>query len=161
MYFYKDLSAIRNIVDQTSLNNDLYLPVGLYLYFLDFFKNKNGLSRSLFFNFPEGDKRKGLEILKRCSSSSNEIISTEADYFLMKLYSTAEKDYETALIYSNNLTQKYPGNFIFSLERLQLLKILNDNKYLTLKSELQNEIKLNHLISEQQRCHLLLQLGKI
>lgn len=94
--------------------NAFYLTSGLYNYFMNKAVSEYPLLKPFLFMFEKGNKSTGLEYLKLLSNLDDNILKTESNYFLMKIYYEMESDKLTALSYSNSLKNEYPNNFIFN-----------------------------------------------
>jgi hypothetical protein len=160
--FYKSVDYIEKCIDLPDKDEKLYLVVGLYLYFVDYIENEHFLVSALFFSFPKGDKTKGLKYLEDCSASNNEMIRTEANYFLMKIYTNTEKDYSKAYLKAQILTQLHPKNLVYSLEQLKLLLVLkNSGEAQVFQNNLIEEIHDAENINSIQKNHFILQIQEI
>jgi len=60
------------------------------------------------------DKTYSVEQLKKLTRSKNNIVRTESNYFLMKIYFDYEQDFQSAEKYARTLVTDYPQNYIFS-----------------------------------------------
>jgi hypothetical protein len=95
--------------------------------------------------FPDGDLKKGIELLKAASESVDIPLSTEGHYFLMKLY-LDEKDYASAMWYCDWLLKKYPDNLLYNYYHF---KILLDNKQKEQALEILSKIRLKEMFNLQ------------
>ena len=101
-----------------------YLTSGLYYYFTQKAHEDYPLMRPYLFFFPDGDKEKGLNLLKRCSESEDIFLREEATYFLMRIALDMDKDAEKALLYLGQLLSRHPNNIIFRLFEVNLYEEL-------------------------------------
>jgi len=125
------------------------LTSGLYYYLTQSLYDDYILLRPLLMLFPEGDKKKGLRLLKETSYSENDLLANEANYFLAKIYADSEKNYYSALYYTNSLIQKFPDNFIFLYYYKNYRSKISKEEY---KWEVQYEIEKynNSQLTEKQ-----------
>lgn len=159
LLFHKSLSYIEKCKDLPVKDDRLNLVLGLYYYFIDYFKDEYFMVSALFFPFHGGDKEKGLHYLEVGSQSSDELVRTEASYFLLKIYTSTEKDYLKALSNAQILTRNHPGNLVYCMEQLKLLLILKQNAEVEMfQKKLLNEIHMAENISRIQKNHFIHQI---
>jgi len=157
--FYKSVDYLTQCLDMPEKDDKIYMVSGMYLYFSEFLKEKYFLMRALFITFPDGDKARGLNYLEYCSNSDNNLIRTEARYFLMKIYAYNESDYLKAFENVQLLSLQYPDNIVYSMEKLKLLiNMKRGGEALTFKNKLLEEIKEAGYINTFQKNHFILQL---
>ncbi len=162
IYFYKSISLIEKCRSESGQDEKLKLALGLYYYSIYYIKNEHSVLRPFFFQFPDGNKALGLAYLTECSASDNEMVRTEANYFLFKIYTYTEKDYFNAFKYIQFLTQQYPKNLIYSLEQLKLLLLMKKPYEANiLKDEINEEIKYADYLNNPQKIHFLNQIREI
>ena len=162
IYFYKSVNYISECIDIPLKDEKLNLMLGLYFYFIDYIENKYFLMNAMLFSFPRGDKNKGLMYLEECSSSGNEMTKTESNYFLMKIYAHTENDYLKAFLKVQILTQQYPNNLVYSLERLRLLlKMKREDEARIFQKKLIVEILVAKNLNSSQKSHFIFQIGEL
>ncbi len=161
IYFYKSFSYIEGCIQSPVKDEKLNLILGLYFYFIDYIEKEFFLSRAMFFTFPKGDKIKGLRYLEECSVAGDEMIGTEANYFLMKIYTYTEKDYLKAYLKVRILTQQHPNNLVYSIEQFKLLlKMKKDDEAQVFRRKLLEEIRMAKYLSNSQQNHFISLLGE-
>ncbi len=159
LLFNKSLSYIEKCMDLPVKDDRLNLVLGLYYYFIDYFKDEYFMVSALFFPFHGGDRAKGLQYLEESSESADELVRTEASYFLLKIYTSTEKDYLKALTNAQILTRNHPGNLVYSMEQLKLMLILKQPAEVEMfQKKLLNEIHLAENISRIQKDHFIYQI---
>ncbi len=169
-YTYKARMALTNkdyITTFSSLRNyysllgpvfddDEYPPnmliCGLYLYLADYAHKHHVLFRPFLSVYRRGDKDRGLEYLERAAKSHNELISTEAKYFLVVIYQDLEKMPRRALPFARELYEKYPGNFIFGYYYHCIMAEIND-EYTVNVCEVRRRVLNNASLSEFQKIY--------
>jgi tetratricopeptide (TPR) repeat protein len=162
IYFYKSLTFIEKCIDAPVRDEKLNLVLGMYYYFIDYAEDKYFMLNALFLAFPKGDKNKGLKYLELCSVSNDDMIRTEANYFLLKIYANTEKDYSKALSYSQVLTREHPNNLVYCLEQFKLLlKMEKTTEAKAFEKELIEEIEIAKNINSVQKNHFLSQIGSL
>lgn len=130
------------------------LTLGLYNYFAALGSEKY----SFFFGddcFKKASRTAGIELLERCTKSGNVFISTEATYFLMKLYLEVEDKPEKSLEYAIKLEKKFPNNIIFGYYHLNILLTLRrDALAKDVYARLMLKTKNNNQLDAEQKSHL-------
>jgi hypothetical protein len=162
IYFYKSITFINECLDIPGKDERLNLVFGLYFYFMDYIETEYYLINAMFFSYPKGDKKRGLVYLHECSLSNNEMIRTEADYFLLKIHAYTEKDYLTAYQNALALTQQHPDNLVYCLEQLSiLLKMKKDVEAKSYQRKLIVLIQSSNKINGNQKDHFISQIGEL
>ena len=162
LYFYKSITYIKECIDDPQKDDRVFLVLGLYYYFVDYIEHEYFIVNAIFFTFPRGDKDKGLRYLSECSHSQNEMIRTEANYFLFKIYAYTEKDYSKAYINAQILIRQHPKNLIYSLEKYKLLiNMKKENEAQVFQENLINEIQSSKNINTSQKNHFISQIIEI
>jgi tetratricopeptide (TPR) repeat protein len=93
-------------------NPDVLFGRGLYNYYVEAVKDDNPMLAPIIGIFATGNKRVGLQMLE-LSSQKAVYAKTEAQYELMKVYYTYEKNYVRANAFAQYLTNKFPNNVQF------------------------------------------------
>lgn len=88
------------------------LSSGLYNYYMVTCEEEYPFTLPYLKLYPKGDLNKGINFLKEASQHNDVVMSTEANYFLMKIY-LEKKDYSESEKYCEKLITKYPSNLIF------------------------------------------------
>lgn len=140
-----------------------YLSSGLYNYHIVVTAKQYPVIAPYLYLYPKGDQSKGIEFLQIAAKHSNRYLSTEGNYFLMKLY-LEEKKYSLALSYVNELLNRFPQNAIFQYYKFNIqLQAGNASEAIITSHQLMNELKKNkqlniiqithfeHLIAEDQK----------
>ena len=161
IYFYKSITYIEKCMQSPVKDEKLNLILGLYFYFIDYIENEYFMARAIVFSFPKGDKNMGLRYLEECSVKGDEMIGTEANYFLLKIYTYTERDYLKAYLKVQILTQQHPHNLVYSLEQFKLLlKMKKDGEAQIFRKKLIEEIQIAKNINESQKIHFISMLGE-
>ena len=159
--FYKSITYVEECIEAPIEDERLKLVLGLYYYLIDYLHHEYFMMSTLLFTVQKGDKIKGLGLLGECSRSGNEMISTEANYFLLKIYSYLEEDYPKARLYGYLLIQQYPGNLVYNVEYYKLLLKMHEKKESDLfRNKLLGYINNAGNINMNQKNHFILQLGE-
>lgn len=89
------------------------LTQGLFDYFMAEAGSRFGIFNPLSLFGINADKERGLNYLRQCSQSKDEILRTESRYFLMKIYAELEHQAGTSCQYGIMLAKAYPDNLVF------------------------------------------------
>lgn len=92
-----------------STNTDVKLGFGIYDYFASVIPEKYPMVQPLMLFFPEGDKEKGIKELKTVAEKGK-YAKYEAQYFLMTLNYSFEKNDSECFKYAEILSNKFPDN---------------------------------------------------
>jgi hypothetical protein len=132
------------------------LTSGLYNYMTDQAARKYPFLRIYSIFYPEGNRELGLTQLRKASQSEYLIWSTEANYFLMRLYLEMEQDPDQALGYASWLTSTYPSNLIYQYYHLVILIELGNAQAINEKKAEIRSVSLSHSgITKEQRDYFL------
>jgi tetratricopeptide (TPR) repeat protein len=100
------------IEDLIPSNPDVLFGRGLYNYYVEAVKEDNPTLAPIISIFATGNKKIGLQMLEM-SAARAQYAKTEAQYELMKVYYSYEKNYVRANAFAQHLTNKYPNNVQF------------------------------------------------
>lgn len=103
-----------------------YLTSGLYNYFISRARSHYPYLYPYLIFLPKSNLEKGFQYLIKCTMLHNIVLKTEANYFLMKIYSEEEKEYQKAKPYAEWLTKTYPKNVLYNYLYLNILINLNE-----------------------------------
>ena len=93
-------------------NFDILLGIGIYNYYADIVPEKYPFVKPFMIFFPKGDKKKGIEQLRKASERAT-YANVEATYFLLQLFQNYEGRSPEALALALNLHNRYPRNPVF------------------------------------------------
>ena len=99
---------------------------GLYLYYIDHYRQKSFFFRAAFLPFRDGDKTEGLRLLQLCATRPS-MAQVEARIFLAHIYLHLENKPAEALHYSTLLSQSFPANP--KLQELHVEALLENGHY--------------------------------
>ena len=105
---------------------DVQFGLGLYDYFAAHLTEEYSLVRAFSWMIPDGDKKQGLERLKKAANESV-FLKPEATYFLGHIYLHYENEYSHALDYFTGLTVQFPENTFF--QRLLIRAYVRNRRY--------------------------------
>ena len=132
------------------------LTTGLYNYNMVAAKKKYPPLIPFLLMIPSADKELGINLLKKCSESSDKIIQTEGRYFLMIIYGEGDINYSLSESYAEKLTSQYPQNLLYSYYFFQIL-LLDEKKEQAMKQykHLYQSAIANKELTEPQQKHFL------
>ncbi len=119
-YAHKLSSEIQYAIDSVDKSPFLKLTAAIYLFSVDYGRQKYWIFYPYFLLIPQGDIRLGLKYLKELSVHSNEVIATEATYILMRIYKDLYKEPEKAYPLAQKLVRQYPDNFFYRAVYMQI-----------------------------------------
>jgi len=119
------LSKYRHLVKQSFGKEadypPFYLTSGLYNYVYAEATGKIPLL-PVFTKFnPEIEKKMGILYLRKAALSDNQLIKTEALYFLMKIKTELDPDLREAAFFCKVLNRNYPDNILFNFYQFKIL----------------------------------------
>ena len=106
------LPIVRHAYNIAPDNYDILLGMGIYNYYAEAIPEQYPIVKPLMLFFPSGDKKKGIEQLTVAAEKAK-YAAVEADYFLLQLNYTHERQYEKALEIALKLLDRYPKNVVF------------------------------------------------
>jgi hypothetical protein len=104
---------MKEAVNQSDNYEPFLLTKGLYNYFMAEAGSRFWILNPMSILGIDVSKERGLEYLTQLSHSSDEILSTEASYFLMKIFLELEHNETGAKRFSGKLLQIFPTNLVF------------------------------------------------
>lgn len=156
------LPLVERLKNLKTENNDVKFGLGLYNYYADAIPEKYPVLKPITVFLPKGNKQKGIQQLIYASKNAT-YASTEALYFLSKIYFSFEKNYLKANEFVKKLHHRYPKNTFFYEYLARTYYSKGDLiKALTLYQELLSKIENNDLVSNEyivQKAHFF--IGKI
>ena len=85
---------------------------GMYDYYAAAIPDKYPVLKPLAVFFPDGDRERGVEALRRTVRDGN-FVRAEAAYFLLQIHYLFENDFEESVAYASWLRERYPDNSFF------------------------------------------------
>ena len=89
------------------------LSTGLYLFYRSYARERYPFTAPYLMLLPNGDKKRGMQMLEDGFLNGDPYLSCESGYFLVKI-KTDMKDYRGALEKAMVLHKKYPNNLLFA-----------------------------------------------
>jgi BarA-like signal transduction histidine kinase len=153
-YFYNNGETLKAILhgkrayplmmqalDAEGNDPELLFVKGMYLYYMDFFRNRGFVYRTALFPFRDGDQKKGLALLEKSAMESS-LAFTEANIYLAHIYLHLENQPVKALVYSQKLVNLYPENAKFN--ELLIDNLISCGKYDEAIMRLDMQMKLTY-----------------
>ena len=128
--YSKMLNFLKQLIDieENFVDDDIKLILGLYNYSIGKMKSRYPLFLPYFAMLPKSDYALGKRLMLESLKSESVIIKTETLYFLMKISLEVDEDYESAILFSNQLTKLYPDNLLFLFYEFRI-NLLNNQFY--------------------------------
>ncbi|MFN2394939.1 MAG: hypothetical protein ABR597_04540 [Bacteroidales bacterium] len=160
--YLRALRHMKYCVDYISISlgrEEIYpnfnLTSGLYNYLSDYGAKQYPFLAFYSLIYPRGNMPTGLEQLKLATHNDDDVIRTEAHYFLMKIYLELEKNPGKALNHAYYLAKKYPENLIFLYHYYQILILQGKAEMANeIKTDYEYQLKYNTNLSNEQKQYL-------
>lgn len=138
-----------------------YLTNGIYKYYIEASKKHYPYLYPYLIFLPNGNEVEGIKLLNEGTRTSFNLIQTECNYFLVKLYIEMEKDASKALYYIDILLKKYPNNiFYYYLKGKAYLLAKNTEMANATALEIKKLGMANTQLSKEQQLHFYNKLLK-
>lgn len=161
-YFYNSKEHINTLEKVKIRDENILFALGVYYSLYGHIQDKFFINMSFKPGAKKTDKQNAINNLEACTTSKNQIIRTESNYFLMKIYSVLEKNPGLAMSKVDTLIKMYPENCVFWIEKLLLLKTLNRKSEVeAMKNKYLISVSQNNKLSFQQRNHFIDLIKKI
>ena len=106
------MNYVLRVGRQGPKNADYVFGKGIYDYYADVIPDRHPFVKPVMVFFPDGDRERGLELLRR-TATEGRFIQTEAAYFLAQIYYIYERDLEETAAYVDWLRREHPNNSFF------------------------------------------------
>lgn len=126
-YGIKALDGIEDAIDGKYTNEDAKFGAGLYYYYAEIIPKDYPMIKPLLWFYPKGDRVKGLKLIEE-SADHGLFTQTESKYYLGLIYWFHEKDNFKAYPFFRELSDKYPRNAQFILNRGRLAYAIGNNR---------------------------------
>lgn len=122
----------------TDVQADFLFTTGLYNYYIEQYPEDHPIVKPFMIFFSDGNKKLGLQQMENCS---NKAIFThiEAAYYSAYIYLKHESRSDKAILFMNNLVEKYPNNLLFETKKAECL--VNLGRYDTAKPIIEKLMK--------------------
>jgi tetratricopeptide (TPR) repeat protein len=114
---------ISRVFEERYIEPEFDFVRGLYLYYIDHYREKSFFFRAAFLPFRDGDKASGLRLLQQCAARPS-MAQVEARIFLAHIYLHLENKPVEALHYSTLLSEAFPANL--KLQELHVETLLEN-----------------------------------
>ena len=160
----ENLSAYRNLHQAmkhigASLGREDHYPAflltaGLYNYMTAHIRLNYPLFRIYLLMHPRGSMPLGLKQLQMAADQDDEVLHTEARYFLMRIYLDLEDRPEKALDYASLLTDRYPANLIYLYYHHHIASVLSMTDLVSvLEKKYFEALDGNRQLNSEQRAY--------
>ena len=140
--------SMLNIIEQTLIKVDdcdcFKLTSGLFHYFSEYARNESYFFKAGLLFYPESDSEYGIKLLNEATKSENLIISSEANYFLARIYHDNEQKMDRAIYHYSILTKIYPNNLIYLYYELNAMIKANYSKRVLLQKKQKAMLSINN-----------------
>ncbi len=154
-HLHKSAGYIRQSLTLEEVFSPFLLTSGLYNYMAGHGEEVYAFFRIYTLRYPRGNKERGLQQLKKAATGNDILVKTEANYFLMKIYTEIEEEYLEALPYAKWLSDTYPDNLIYLHHYFEVMQHLNrKNLSEQIKSNFFQSLERNHQLDNRQIIHL-------
>jgi hypothetical protein len=131
------------------------LTSGLYNYMTEHIRKNYPLFRIYLLMHPRGNMSLGIKQLQMASNQKDQVLQTEAQYFLMRIYLDLEDRPDTALDYASWLTEMYPENLVYLYYHHQIASALAlKDLVVRLENQFFETLDRNQQLSSDQKHYL-------
>jgi len=150
------ISTMKKTFGKESEFEPFKLTTGIYNFSIQQVRSKHPYLFPYTVFLPAGDKKRGIEMLNTIAFSNDNLLSTEANYFLMKIYLEEDVNYKESLKYGWKLVSDYKPNLLYRYYYFKSL-LLSGKMELALEQIriLTSESKANQELSKEQKLHFL------
>ena len=106
------MKYVLRVAEKDPKNDDYVFGKGIYDYYADVIPDRHPFVKPVMVFFPNGDRERGLRLLKR-TAEEGRFIQTEAAYFLAQIYYIYERDLVKTAEYVDWLRREHPNNSFF------------------------------------------------
>ena len=132
------------------------LTSGLYNYLTEHIKLNYPLFRISLLMHPRGNMSLGIKQLQMAADQDDEVLHTEARYFLMRIYLDLEDRPDKALYYASLLTNSYPENLIYLYYHHHIASVLAMADLVSaLEKKFFEALDANHELNAEQQQYLI------
>lgn len=130
------------------------LTSGLYNYMTEYIRINHPLFRFYLLLHPRGSMPLGLKHLQMAADQDDEVLHTEARYFLMRIYLDLEDRPEKAMDYASWLTEMYPENLIYLYYHHHIASVLSMPDLVSvLEKKYFKALDYNRQLNTEQRAY--------
>ncbi len=119
---------------------------GMYNYYIENAKDDYPAAYPILLFFPEGDKAKGLRMLKECTKEKDKTVQIRSHLYLANIYRRDEKNFEQSEYWFQQLMSKYPSNVFWLSDYILMLREYEKHE----KAEIQKN-KLVKILQESDQ----------
>lgn len=148
------ISYVVKSLGKEKTNEKFIITSGLLYYFSEYASIKYSFTKPYFRNVKEAGMAHGLAVLERGAFTGDNIIKTESNYFLVKIYQEVEHNYSRAIPYIKSLCICYPTNVLYWYQYFDCL-ISNNQKDEALKvmTKIYLLLNTNYTLTDNQKIY--------
>ena len=140
--------SMLNIIEKNLIKVDdcdcFKLTSGLFHYFSEYARNESYFFKAGLLFYPASNSEYGIKLLSEASKSENLIISSEANYFLARIYGDNEHEMDRAIYHYSILTKIYPNNLIYLYYELKAMIKANYSNEVLLEKKQKAMLSINN-----------------
>jgi len=140
--------SMLDIIEQTLIKVDdcdcFKFTSGLFHYFTEHARDESYLFKAGLLFYPESNSEYGIKLLNEAAKSENLIISSEANYFLARIYDDNKQEMDRAIYHYTILTKIYPNNLIYLYYELKAMIKANYSKEVLLQKKQEAMFSINN-----------------
>ncbi len=118
----------------------------MYNYYIEKAKDDYPAAYPILLFFPEGDKARGLRMLKECTKEKDKTVQVRSHLYLANIYRRDEKNFEQSEYWFKQLMSKYPSNVFWLSDYILMLREYEKHE----KAEIQKN-KLLQILQESNQ----------
>ena len=119
---------------------------GMYNYYIEKAKDDYPAAYPILLFFPDGDKARGLRMLKECTKEKDKTVQIRSHLYLANIYRRDEKNFEQSEYWFKLLMSKYPSNVFWLSDYILMLREYEKHE----KAEIQKN-KLLQILQESNQ----------
>ncbi len=104
------------------------LVSGMYNFYIETAKEDYPAAYPILLFFPEGDKAKGLRMLKECTKVKDKTVQIRSLLYLANIYRRDEKNFDKSNYWFQQLLNKYPLNVFWLSDYILMLREYENHK---------------------------------
>lgn len=148
------VSFIVKSLGKEKTNESFVITSGLLYYFAEYSAMKYAFTKPYFRDVKEAGMAHGLAVLERGAFSTDNIVKTESNYFLVKLYQEVEHKYNRAIPHIKSLCLWYPKNILYWYQYFDcLISSKQKEEALKVMSKIYLLVNANNTLTNNQKLY--------
>lgn len=150
------VACIGKSLGKEKSNDSFIITSGLLYYFSEYAVIKYPFTKPYFKNIKDAGMARGLAVLERGAFSKDEVVKTESNYFLVKIYQEVEHKPLLALPHLKSLCNWYPDNILYWYQYFDCLLSSNQkDEALKVLSKIHLLSNTNATLTEKQKSYFI------